>query len=299
MSQIDDLLPDVWPPVVTQALTHWHQGHLIENPPVFWAADPRNPLLPFTRDNSDPSRAWQILSLPEIIRPPYGVVVSQTCDICEVQPVSPFVEVAPVYDIADSLKGGQENDIRNHNWNNYIYLTCQPLPDRFFVADLRIFLPVEKGALVRRDPMDGFVSEGDRLDFSDRVATRSRRPAYADAVHDHVIGPLDAWIREDAKNALGQNSGRFTDVEEVRLRIDGDRLAPRAVQLVVFQETDLDQQDKSEWRRWRERTKKRLSREASIDLRPIQFSSLSSMTARDYRRLAPLWLRYLGRGPNL
>jgi hypothetical protein len=253
--------------------------------------------LPFTAANGDSQLVWQVLSLPAVARPPYGVVVSQTCDICEVRPVSPFIVVAPVYDIGDSLKGGQENDIRNHHTNNYVYLTRQPVPGRFFVADLRTFLPVEKGALVERLPLDGFANENDRLDFSDRIATRSRRPAYADAVQELVIGPLDDWIRGDATNALRQHSGRFTDVEEVRLRIDGDRLAPRAVQLVVFQETSLSQEDRAAWRKWREGAKRRLAKEAGIALWP-QFSSLSSMSARDYRQLAPLWLRYLGRGPS-
>jgi hypothetical protein len=298
MTRIDDLLPEQWPPNVISALSHWHQGHLIEEPPLFWGADPRSPLLPFTAHNGDPERDWQIFSVPALARPPYGVLVSQTCDICEARPVSPFVDVAPVYDIADSLVGGQDNDIKNHCWNNYVYLTRQPAPDRFFVADLRIFLPIEKGALAGRQPVDGFDSEADRLDFADRVATRHRRPAYADAVHDHVIAPLDDWIRNDAKNAIKEHSGRFTDVEEVRLRIEGDRLNPQAVQLVVFQETALSREDQGSWRKWREGAKKRLTKTTSINLLPIQFSALTKMPAAHYRQLAPVWLRYLGRSPR-
>ena len=298
MIRIDDLLPENWSAIVTAALPHWHQGHLIASPPLFWSDDPRHPLLTFTADNSDPARSWQILSLPEVARPPYGVVVSQTCDICEARPVSPFIDIAPVYDVADDLKGGQENDIRQHRWNNYVYLTSQPAAGRCYVADLRIFLPVEKGALVARAPLDGFASENDLLDFAERVATRSRRPAYADAVHDFVIAPLDDWIRNDEKNALREHSGRFTDVEEVRLRIEGDRLDPAGVQLVVFQETKLSREDQGAWRKWRERAKKRLLKEADIELRPIQFSSLATMSAADYRQLATVWLRYLGRSPR-
>ena len=298
MIRIDDLLPETWPANITTALTHWHQGHLIAAPPLFWAADPSSPLLPFTAENGDSQRSWQIFSLPVGERPPYGVIVSQTCDICEARPVNPFIDIAPVYDIADALSGGQENDIRNHQWNNYVYLTRQPVADRCFVADLRILLPLEKGALLGRQPIDGFNNEADRLDFADRVATRHRRPAYADAVHDLLIAPLDNWIRTDAKNAIKEHSGRFTDVEEVRLRIEGDRLSPKAVQLVVFQESVLTREDQGSWRKWREEARKRLSKDAGINLLPIQFSSLSKLSAAHYQELAPVWLRYLGRSPR-
>jgi hypothetical protein len=298
MIRIDDLLPDAWPRRITTALDHWHQGDLIESPPLFWAADPREPLLPFTRDNGDSARDWQIFSLAATDRPPYGAVLSQTCDICEPRPVSPFVDVAPVYDISDSLKPGQDNDIRQHNWNYYVYLTRQPKEEGFYVADLRLSLPLEKGAFAERSPIPGFASQNDLLVFSERVAGRLRRPAYADAVSEFLIIPLERWIRGGYKQAINDGSGRFTDVEEVRLRIEGDRLSPVSVQMVVFEETTLTRDDKAAWRSWRESTKKVIERQANIKLRPVHFSSLRTMNAAEYRELAPVWLRYLGRGPR-
>jgi hypothetical protein len=297
MSHITDLLPEKWPAEIIDALGSWHQGHLIRKPPLFWAADPRHPLMPFTQANSDPSREWQILSLRPTDRPAYGVVVSQTCDICEPRPNNPFIDVAPVVDLSNILNDGQKIEVRRQLWNDYVYLTHQPAKDRFFVADLRAFFPVEKGALVARRPLKGFANEADRLDFSDRVADRLRRPAYADAVSEIVIRPLNEWIATDSKNALRENSGRFADVEEVRLRINGDRLSPRAVQIVVFEENELTREDRGLWRKWRERTRPKLQKAAGIDLWPIQFSSLK-MTAAEYRSLAPVWLRALGRGPQ-
>jgi hypothetical protein len=298
MNHITDLLPERWPPEIIDALGYWHQGHLIRKPPLFWAADPRHSLLPFTLENSDSTREWQILSLPAANRPAYGVVISQTCDICEPQPNNPFIDVAPVVDLANVLDQGQRAEVRRHLWNDYVYLTLQPVKDRFFVADLRAFFPVEKGALVARRPIEGFASEIDRLDFSDRIAARHRRPAYADAVSDILIRPLNQWIADDSKIALREDSGRFADVEEVRLRIDGDRLSPRAVQIVVFQQNILDREDRTHWRKWRERTKSKLQKNASIELRPIQFSSLMEMSAAEYSSLTPVWLRALGRGPR-
>jgi hypothetical protein len=298
MIHITDLLPEVWPQEIVDALGQWRQGDLLRTPPLFWAADPRHPLLPFTQKNTDATREWQIVSIPATRRPSYGVVVSQTCDISEPRPNNPFVEVAPVVDLAGILVQGQQAEVKRHLWDDYVYLTRQPRQGRFYVADLRSFLPIEKGALLERRPIEAFAGESDRLDFSDRLSNRLRRPAYADAVSDIVVRPLDEWIRTDARNALKESSGRFADVEEVRLRIDGDRLSPRAVQLVVFQQNQLDREDRGAWRRWRDRTRTKLRQQANIELWPIEFSSLSVMSAADYRILAPVWLRYLGRGPR-
>lgn len=295
MTLIEGLRPETWPAPITDALTHWRQGDIIETPPIFWAADPQTPLLPFTEENGDRARTWQVFSLPEKARPEFGVVVSQSCDICEVRPTNPFICVAPVVDLSNSLQSSQKDDVIRHRYNDFVYLTKQPQSDKFLVADLRILLPLEKGALVSRQPIDGFRTEGDRLVFADRLATRIRRPAYAESVQDLVITPLNNWIRDDSRAALRENSGRFTDIEEVRLQIEGDRLEPRSVQIVAFQETKLSPEDLGAWRRWRERTRRQLRKNTGIDLRPVMFSDLSRMSANEYRKLAPVWLSGLGR----
>lgn len=299
MTHIADLLPTPWPQNVTDALTHWRQGDLIECPPFFYAADPRNPLLPFTASNSDPARTWQVLSLAAGDRPPFGAIVTQTCDISEARPLSPFVDVAPVIDLEGRIGNGEKSEIRRHLFNNYVLLTRQPAKDGFFVVDLRAYFPIEKGALVARSPIVGFANELDRLDFSDRVATRFSRPAYADAVQDHVIRPLDRWIRDGLKEASRLGSERFSGVEEVRLRIEGDRLDPKTVQLVVFQKKELNQEEQEAWRTWRIEAARLLMQALSIELRPIQFSSKRTMSASDYEELARVPLRYVGRDGKL
>ena len=59
-----------------------------------------HPLLTFTSANLDTSREWQIFSLPISARPPYGVIISQTCDICEPRPNNPFINIAPIVDLS-------------------------------------------------------------------------------------------------------------------------------------------------------------------------------------------------------
>jgi hypothetical protein len=296
--QIGDLLPEEWPDNVAVATKSWQQGDLVEGPPLFYGACPQSPLLPYTADNGRDDRAWQVFSLSTDARPPYGAVISQTCDICEPSPSNPFINVAPVYNVATRFNDAQQQELKRHRYNDFVYLTNQPIADGFYVVDLRIFLPLEKGALVGRDPIKGFKTEIDQLDFADRVATRLRRPSYADAVHDFLIAPLDNWIKRESSAALKSGSGSFTDVEEVRLGIDGPRLAPKSVQLIVFEETQLSMADRSTWRNWRNQNRKEFLRNTGIDLLPVRFGSLSKMPARDYRVLAPVWLRNLGRAPR-
>ena len=58
-----------------------------------------------------------------------------------------------------------EDQLRQHGYKDFVYLTRQPQPDGFWVADLRISLPLEKGALVGKEPIDGFDDEISRLTF--------------------------------------------------------------------------------------------------------------------------------------
>ena len=99
----------------------------------------------------------------------------------------------------------------------------------------------------------GFDDEASRLTFSERVASRCRRPAFADIVHEVIIHDLNNWIRQDKPTARKESSGRFTDVEEVRFEVEGDRLKPDGIKPVVFMESGLSAADRQAWRNWRKR----------------------------------------------
>ena len=297
---VADLLPGQIPADVQGAVDLFYQGHLIAAPPIFYGATPASPLCDFTTQNADPSLSWQVLALPEDLRPAYGILTSQTCDICEQGDWdNPFVQVSPVIDMAERLNADQQANLRQHGYTDFVYLTRQPRPDGFWVADLRISLPIEKSALVGREPIDAFEDENSRITFADRVAGRSRRPAFADIVHEKIIHDLNSWIQRDKSVARREHSGRFTDVEEVRFDVEGDRLKPDGIRPVVFMESDLSPADRGAWRDWRRRVSRRLTREGGPNLSPVQFSSLDKMAAREYRRLVPVRLGALGREPRV
>lgn len=298
---VTDLLPAEVPSDVRDAVDCFCQGHLIPAPPIFYGAAPTTALCPFTAENGNPGTAWQVFALPEGTRPTYAILTSHTCDICEQgEPWdNPFIQVSPVIDLTDRLGPDQKSFLQEHGYKDFVYLTRQPQPDGFWVADLRISLPLEKGALVGKEPIDGFEDENSRLTFSERVASRSRRPAFADIVHDVIIHDLNNWIKKDKAAAARQNSGRFTDVEEVRFGVDGDRLKPDGVKPVVFMESDLSPQDRQPWRDWQKKIAKQLRKTDGPRLTPVQFSSLDKMVAREYRQLVPVRLPALGREPRV
>jgi hypothetical protein len=234
------------------------------------------------------------------MRPFYGIVTSQTCDICEQGDWdNPFVQLSPVIDLTTRLGPDQKLLLRHHGYTGFVYLTRQPEEEGFWVADLRISLPIEKGALVGRDPIEAFDDEISRLTFAERVASRFRRPAFADIVHDVVIHDLNDWIKRDKPVAARENSGRFTDIEEVRFAVDGDRLKPDGIRPVVFMESDLSAADRQAWRNWQKRVAKQLRKADGPALSPVQFSSLDKMVARQYRHLVPVRLPNLGREPRV
>ena len=243
---------------------------------------------------------WQVLALPEDMRPAYAIVTSHTCDICEQgEWDNPFIQVSPVVDLTARLGPDQKTMLRQHGYKDFVYLTRQPQPGGFWAADLRISLPLEKGALVGKEPIDGFDDEISRLTFGERVASRCRRPAFANIVHDVIIHELNGWIRGDKAAAARANSGRFSDVEEVRFGVDGDRLKPDGIRPVVFMESDLPPADRQEWRNWQKRVAKQLRKADGPRLSPVQFSSLDKMVARQYRQLVPVRLSALGREPRV
>jgi hypothetical protein len=131
------------------------------------------------------------------------------------------------------------------------------------------------------------------------VASRCRRPAFADVVHNVIIHELNAWIKGDKSAAAKENSGRFTDVEEVRFDVDGDRLKPDGIRVVVFMESDLAPADRQAWRNWCKRVARQLRRVDGPKLRAVQFASLDKMVARQYRQLVPVRLSALGREPRV
>lgn len=297
---LDDLRVEVWPPAVATATAHFHQGSLLKSIPFVLVGDPKNPTTRLTENNS----SGLPMSLRPHERPPYAVITSQSCDVDEAgKPANPFIQCAPVVNILDRLSSGRDNTIKNGGFADLIYLTSQPESDGFWVADMRYIGSVEKGLLVGQTPREGFTTEADRLIFADRLAQRVGRAAFSGPVQDAVVTSLNNWIAKNYGRQSQRGRATFTGVEEVCLRVEGDRLHPTSVQGVVFQETILGGEDIAAWNAWRDRANGDLKTHPentlspATFLKPIQFATLA-MPASVYRTLTPVSIPALQRGPR-
>jgi len=296
---LDALRVDAWPSAVKTATANFRQGSLLKDIPLVIVGDPENATTDCTREA--PSGLVREALPPN--QPPYAVITSQTCDVDEAgDPANPFVQFAPVVNRFALLNPGDDMAIKNGGWADLVYLTEQPEPNGFWVADLRYIGSIEKGLLVGQSPREGFTTEADRLIFADRLARRFGRAAFSGPVQDCVITSLNKWIAKNWSKHSLKGRSTFTGVEEVCLRVEGDRLAPASVQVVVFQQTPLEAADKAAWEEWRNNTKGDLkahpenTQNPVTFLKPIQFSTLA-MPASEYRTLTPVPLSALQRGP--
>ena len=151
--------PEEWPNGVLQRLRAFSQGDVIRTPPLFYFADPRRAIWSETQRYLADSDGPEVV-LAEELSPPYGLITSQTCDIAEEdspRPLKPWVQVAPIF----ALRGnsGYKKHLRK-GAGPAIYIYLPNLPgEEFWVADLRIEVPVEKGWLAYQERLDGFGSE--------------------------------------------------------------------------------------------------------------------------------------------
>ena len=217
-ARIASLIPDDWPADVLAALSVWRQGDILEGGPLFWAGPQGDdPVLPY---DGAPS--------PFHVSREYGegrlIITSQTCDIGGRGPgrLHPFVSVSPVYPLAsDDLLG----NVRSGHVGYLVWLGDN------LVADLRVAMPVSKGVLVQATPIDLGVSENVRLAFAEALAAKVRRPALHDALSEEIRRSLNGYINEPHPDA---DTDWLDRVEELRLRIEGDRLQPSALQLIIL-----------------------------------------------------------------
>lgn len=91
---------DDWPEGLLEHLRRFEQGHLVEGLPFFYFADPANPV--FDLAGHADELVWDSEEFP------YGVIVTQTCDLQEdgvKRPRKPWAHCCPVYRADDVANG--------------------------------------------------------------------------------------------------------------------------------------------------------------------------------------------------
>jgi hypothetical protein len=286
---VDALLPAEWSTDLRNALDRWRQGDLIVRPVFTWAgpADPDD-----VTSAGAGSYDWEPIADPTLVAP-YGIVVSQTCDIAASGPGRrhPFVDIAPVVRLP--ANPGQQGQIRRYEVMHLVALPAPPEPG-FWVADLRLVIPVSKRLLAATTSIDAFGGdEAAILSFAEAVARKYRRPALHGAISETLPRSLNDYIDEVGKTA---KPDWLEKVEQVRIAVTGDRLAPTAAHPYVIERDKLEAKERELWQAWRNRAKKPLSREG-IELKPILFRDLDLLSARLYAASMPVNVKALGRPP--
>ncbi|MEV3872316.1 hypothetical protein [Streptomyces sp. NPDC049906] len=284
---LDSLVPETWPDDCVAALDAWKQGDLLPGSVLSWAAPPGlDPVTGIDSSGGDDTEAesgeWQHVAV-EDLRCAWAIVTSQTCDIAAAGPGArhPLVQVSPVVCISN-ISDNRRGAIEGHEVSHLVALT-KPPSYGFWVADLRISLPVSKQLLVVNAPHPGFSSERDALDFAEHVAARLRRPSLHDFISDTMVKSISQHIKTVYKN----EPEWWEQVEQLRVLVTGSRLNPESVQLVVVQQEKLDAKQRKIWRDWATSFRKVLKKEGIV-LEPLHFTTLDVMTARLYRSSVPL-----------
>jgi hypothetical protein len=288
-SNVDQFLPAKWEPHVVQALSAWKQGDLIEGVPRFWSI-PAGPdqVIEFAHGDVD----WEVFET-EVI-PGWVIILTQTCDIAAAGPGQrqPFIQVSPIFRFPEGYDASKIESV--FRWEvTYLAPVTAPPGDGIWGVDLRLSMPASKGILLNKSSKSGFVTETDALNFGEAIAARMRRPALHEALSYDLPRSIDALIADSDK----AQPEWWEHVEQVRISIHGDRIAPTSVTPIVIEVVRLEPSERKIWRDWQKRLRRQLQK-TGIRLHPVQFGSLDSISARLYKESVPVRISKLGRAPN-
>jgi hypothetical protein len=288
---IDGGIGQPWPREVLDAVARFKQGDLIERPPLFYAAVARHGVWSLTRAAGDPAAESDLLEVDPADGPPYGLIITQTCDLSEQspRPRQPWLMVAPVYRADAILDRSQQAQVERWQVGHLARLAPPSLPPGFWVVDLRIEMPLEKSWLVGREPIAAYPAEEPYLKLARHLALRRQRPALADALVSGIVQPLRASVRTINRT---RRADVIDSVRELRLAIDGTRLAPTAARLLVITHGEPPPAVVAWFDGWWDGARS-LCASQGVQLMRNSYGALADLSAADYADAVPLDFAYL------
>lgn len=272
LALLRDFVP-AWTSEQVAALDDWRQGDLLPCPPLVWSTTATSPD-PVT---GQPAQGGGLVPWPSPL-PKYAIITSQTCDVCAKGPGerAPFVQVSPVVQVADVTRDQWKELVTGQIVDRY-GLTGKKLRSKWAV-DLRTSFPVSKAALLDVRPVRGFATPEEAVEFGAHLAHRAGRPALHDFFLDVVRADIEAAIKASAK----KGTGWWSKVEEVRLDIRGDDLAPKSFRLVVVTYSVLSADEHDHWIQLGATFRKR-AKTHGIKVGTTVVSPIDELGARVYR----------------
>ena len=276
---------ETWPADVLESLRVWEQGDVVTAPPFFYFADPARPVWAATVAAAEMTSEPHVVVLDEETSPPYGLITTQSCDICEEdskKPCRPWVQVAPIYDGRSWAKKMSEG-------RGPLFLLHIPGlgDDRFWVADLRLEFPIEKGWLASQERLPGFTTEVGRRIIRQRLGRIKDRPAFSREFLFTLCKPLDDFMDLSLEGSEG--AGTVAKVRELLVRVD-DETRPSTAELCVITTTAATRDLVALFNDWRDTLLQQLEA-VGINLLAIRFSRLEDVNAAEYRQMIELWRR--------
>lgn len=274
--------PDGWPETARAATAGLRQGSLVESPPLVYAADAEHPIYAVTKAwaISPHAESGAVNVLGTERRPPYGLIVTQTCDIVEEgKPKRPWVLIAPVYFLPASA-GDQRRILAGRAFDYLVPVTALSSPDGgLWVADLRLLVPVEKGWLVGRTITDGLATEDDFRRLATQLGKRFSRPAYATRVVDYVLRPSHTLWEEIIERYEGEDP-----IVDVGLELGRSPLDPVNAQLVFLLDEDIPSDLRAHIVDWWQPLSE-TARAGGLEFLAPRFVRLDQLSALEYRKL--------------
>lgn len=278
----DGIDPRDWPDAAREATRGLRQGYLVRRPPLVYAANPDQPIHRTTKAWAGSSKAESgvVNLLADEVRPEYGLIITQTCDLVEEgAPKRPWVHLAPVYLFrADK---GQRNQIQKGRGFQYLCYVpeLEPKEDGVWVADLRLLVAVEKGWLVDRETRPAFSTDAEFDRLAELLAASFSRRAFATVVVDHILRPTQDLLKTIAADHEGRDP-----IVEVGLATGRSRVDPTNAQLVFMLDGELSVQLRDEILTWWDTTAE-VARANGLETLVPKFISVDILTAREYRAL--------------
>jgi hypothetical protein len=279
-----------WPEGVLDAVSHLVQGDVVPCPPIVYYGDPRRPVHEVTRRYATEYAGPMLMTVTGSVAPRWAVLTSGTCDIGEEdskQPLRPTVQLSPVVNLSD-WDSGKLKQVQSGRIHYLVHLPALSIAEEgFWVADLRIEFPVEKGWIAGQTPISGFDNEVDREKIGKAIARIRERPALASKYYDFVHGPLGDELAQIYKGdrALAENIERQTI--EWGIQVDS-RLHPERIEVVLLGEgVGLSAEVQEWWRVAVDLLRPNASANSLLIVGP-RFDSIDRIPVAEYRRLTIL-----------
>jgi hypothetical protein len=274
--------PESWPEAARDATVGLRQGTLVVLPPLAYAASAKHPVHAITHAWAEsPSAQSGVVNVVSTERrPPYGLIVTQTCDLVEEgKPKRPWLLIAPVYQLFAN-RGDRTRILQGRGFDYLVPVTALASPDgALWVGDLRLLVATEKGWLVGRETIAAFADETGYERLAAQLSRHFARPAYATVVVERVLRPTAKLFDSIIERYEGRDP-----IVEVGLALGRSRLEPVNAELVFMLDGELSPDLRAEIVEWWKPLSE-AARADGLELLTPRFVSLDELTAREYREL--------------